>query len=82
VRITIRRVDRRLADALERERRRRGASLNETVLGLLRQSLGIDSEWPRSNGLRKIAGGWSEADLREFEQATAVFEQIDPELWS
>jgi hypothetical protein len=60
----------------------RGASLNQTVLDLLRRALGLDESATRSNGLRKLSGTWSDEDLQSFERATAVFEQVDPELWS
>jgi plasmid stability protein len=79
--LTIRNVDEALARALERERRRRGASLNQTVLELLRRGLGVSSEDEAPNGLRALAGSWSKEDLRAFESATAVFEQVDEELW-
>lgn len=77
--LTIRNVPDELASALEQEKRRRGQSLNETVLGLLKQGLGVGT--PRSNGLAALAGGWTEEDLREFEEATKMFERIDPEIW-
>lgn len=81
--ITIRNLSPALARALERERRRRGASLNQTVLDLLELALGVasGSETPFSNGLAKLAGGWTEAQLEAFRSATAVFERVDPELW-
>ena len=79
--LTIRNVDERLARALARETSQRGVSLNQTVIDLLRQALGLDTSAPRSNGLAKLAGTWSARDLTEFETNTAVFEQIDPELW-
>ena len=69
-----------LAEALEREKRRRGKSLNQTVIDLLGQGLG--GQGMRSNGLGRLAGGWSEGEFRDFEQATAPFEAIDEELWS
>ncbi|MFL5872241.1 MAG: hypothetical protein ACJ75T_02040 [Solirubrobacterales bacterium] len=68
-----------LAEALEREKRRKGKSLNQTVIDLLGQVLGAEGE--RSNGLGRLAGGWSEEELREFERATAQFEAVDEELW-
>lgn len=68
-----------MAEALEREKRRRGRSLNQTVIDLLGQSLGVGGS--RSNGLGRLAGSWDEKDAREFEQAIAPFEQIDEELW-
>lgn len=77
--LTIRNLPGGVADALEREKRRRGRSLNQTVIDLLAQSLGV--EGTRSNGLAGLAGGWDEDELHEFEQAVSPFEQIDEELW-
>jgi hypothetical protein len=77
--LTIRNLPPSLAEALEREKRRRGQSLNQTVIDLLGQGLGTGGV--RSNGLGRLAGGWSEEDFREFEQATAQFEAVDDELW-
>lgn len=79
--ITIRDVDGQLAHALEQAKRKRGTSLNRTVLDLLRQALGLE-EASSGNGLRKLAGAWSEEDLERFEKATAPFEQVDEELWA
>lgn len=78
--LTIRGVPRDLAQALEREKERRGTSLNQTVLELLGQGLGVTP--PRSNGLRRLAGGWSAEDFAEFEEAVAPFGVIGEELWS
>jgi plasmid stability protein len=77
--LTIRNLPTPVAEALEREKHRRGRSLNQTVIDLLGQSLGVGSG--RSNGLGRLGGTWDEEDLREFERATAPFEQIDEELW-
>ena len=79
--LTIRNVDPALAKALERERKRRGDSLNQTVLEVLRQSLGVSPGGHRSNGLRELAGTWTAKDKAEFDAATQAFEAIDPELW-
>jgi plasmid stability protein len=77
--LTIRNLPQSLAEALEREKRRRGKSLNQTVIDLLGQGLG--AEGARSNGLGRLAGGWSEDEFRDFERATAQFEAVDEELW-
>lgn len=77
--MTIRNLPAPVADALEREKRRRGRSLNQTVIDLLGQSLGVEKS--RSNGLGRLAGSWGEDELAEFERAVAPFEQIDEELW-
>jgi len=78
--LTIRNLPPALAEALEREKRRRGQSLNQTVIDLLDQGLG--TRGARSNGLGRLAGGWSEKEFRDFEKATAQFEEMDAELWS
>ncbi|HEX7843066.1 MAG TPA: hypothetical protein VF469_36585 [Kofleriaceae bacterium] len=79
--LTIRKVDPRLAAALTRETRRRGTSLNQTVLDLLRRGLGMDTSAPHTNGLEKFAGTWTAEEFEEFEFNVAMFDKIDPELW-
>ncbi len=78
--MTIRNVPPSLAEALEREKRRRGQSLNQTVIELLDQGLGTVRA--RSNGLGSLGGGWSEKEFRDFERATAPVEEVDEEVWS
>ena len=77
--ITIRNLPPEVSEALEREKRRRGESLNQTVIELLSQGLGVGVD--RSNGLADLAGQWSEEELRQFEEAIAAFDEVDPELW-
>lgn len=77
--MTIRNLPPGIADALEREKRRRGKSLNQTVIDLLGQGLGAQSA--RSNGLGRMAGGWSEEEFNDFERTMAPFEGVDEELW-
>lgn len=77
--LTVRNVPPEVAEALEREKRRRGESLNQTVIELLTHGLGVGTT--RSNGLGRLAGSWSEEEFREFERAVAPFEEVDAELW-
>ena len=79
--LTIRNVPPDLAEALEQEKHRRGQSLNQTVLQLLAQGLGLGPTGRRSNGLARLAGTWTAAEYDQFEAAVAVTEQIDEELW-
>lgn len=79
--LTIRGVSKRLSDMLEREKRRRGQSLNQTVLDVLAERLGVGDAGPRRNGLARLAGTWSREDHAQFEKAVATGEQIDDELW-
>ena len=50
--MTIRNVPIELAHALDKERRKRGTSLNRTALALLRNALGVPNQAVPSNGLR------------------------------
>jgi len=77
--LTIRNLPPEVAKALEKEKRRRGRSLNQTVIELLGQGLGVGKR--RSNGLASLAGSWDEEELARFEEAVAAFETIDHELW-
>jgi hypothetical protein len=79
--LTIRGLSPRLARALESERKRRGRSLNQTVLELLNRALGVDTTEVRRNGLRRLAGTWTAREQSRFDEAVAFTEQIDPELW-
>lgn len=78
--LTIRNVPEELYKALRREKYRRGKSLNQAVIDLLSERLAVGTT--RSNGLARLAGRWTEDEFRRFEEATAVFENTDEELWS
>ena len=79
--LTVRNVPVEVAEALQAEKLRRGASLNQTVLDLLRRALGLAPDAAYENGLSRHAGDWSQAELQEFEDNTRMFRQIDEELW-
>ena len=78
--MTIRNVSPEVAAALDEEKRRRGLSLNRTVLALIEESLGTNGN-TRSNGLHRLAGTWNEEEFRQFEDAVAPFSEVDTELW-
>jgi hypothetical protein len=77
--LTVRDLPERVASALEKERRRRGTSLNQTVIDLLGQSLGVSSK--RSNGLARLAGAWSAKEQRQFLSGIRRFKEIDTDFW-
>ncbi|MFO0756669.1 MAG: hypothetical protein U0359_09270 [Byssovorax sp.] len=77
----MRNVPEDVVKALASETRRRSASLNQAVIDLLRQALGLAQGNDFDNGLGALAGTWSAQDLRSFEDATRGFETIDEELW-
>jgi hypothetical protein len=79
--LTLRGVPPAVMRALDRERKRRDTSLNQTAIDALGQALGVAGGEPPDNGLAALAGTWSSADLRAFTTATRVFEHVDDELW-
>jgi hypothetical protein len=78
--LTIHHLPPELAQALERESLRLRASLDQTVIQLLRQALRIGSQEKR-NGLASLAGTWTAEEHERFEAAIAVTEQVDEDLW-
>lgn len=79
--LTVRNVPPPLARALEREKRRRGESLNQTIIDLLSQGLGVKGGDVRRNGLKRLSGAWSAEDQARFEAAVSSLEEIDKDLW-
>lgn len=79
--LTVRNVPEELGRALRKETRKRGTSLNQTVIDLLGHGLGISSSKRHSNGLRRLAGTWSEADHSQFVKALDITEKVDEEIW-
>jgi plasmid stability protein len=65
--LTVRNLPADIAAALEQERRRRGGSLNQTVVNALRRGLGL-GEGCVSNGLASLAGKWSEEEFAAFQK--------------
>jgi hypothetical protein len=78
--LTIRNLPADVSAALEREKRRRGVSLNQVVIDLLQLSLGVNG--PRRNGLARLAGTWSEAEHRDFLKRIESLNEIDKEMWT
>jgi hypothetical protein len=78
-RLTVRNVPTDIAAALAQEQRRRGTSLNQTIIDLLREGLGVSCF--RSNGLARLAGTWARREEREFLRRVQTFKEIDPGLW-
>jgi plasmid stability protein len=62
--LTVRNLPEELSAALEREKRRRGTSLNRTVIDVLTQSLGVVGK--RSNGLARLSGTWTKLSTAVF----------------
>lgn len=73
-------VERRLRALARAE----GISLNEAVLRLLRRGAGLQSPDTGDvigDALDHLGGTWTTTDLREFESAVRITEQVDDGLW-
>jgi hypothetical protein len=83
--ITLRTSDRRLPAALKREAARRGVSVNQLAVELLRRGLGLESARPvpeRFDDLDALAGTWTREQACELDSAVAAQRQVDDKLWS
>ena len=81
--MTLRGIDDRIAEALKEKATKEGISVNALTLKLLRETLGIEKKKRivTYTDLDHLAGTWSEQDAVEFEEATAVFEKVDEDMW-
>lgn len=82
--LSLRGIDDEMAEALKKEAKRANASLNATLLNLIRESIGLKKKrWTRVyTDLDDLAGTWSEKDEKEFKESTSAFSRIDEDLWS
>ncbi len=82
--ITLRQIPTELAEILEREAAATGASLNKTVLRLLKKATGIsDNGRPpgRFHDLDDLAGSWTRKQSREFDGTLEEQRPIDSDVW-
>lgn len=75
--LTIRKVPKELARRLKELAERRGQSVNETVLTLLRDSVGLDERVER---LKKYAT-WTREEVAEMDGFIREQRAIDDDLW-
>jgi len=79
--IVIREIDETTAEWLDQEATRRGQSVEEVALDLLRQ--GIEhAQLVTYHDLDALAGTWGEEDETEFLQAVKALRKTDEELWT
>ncbi|MDD5284802.1 MAG: hypothetical protein PHD54_03000 [Desulfuromonadaceae bacterium] len=81
--MTLRGIDDTISGALKEKARREDTSVNTVMLRILKEGLGIEKKKRNVvyDDLDHLAGTWSAADAAEFEQATAVFEKVDEDMW-
>ena len=83
--LTVRGFDRDLEARLREAARREGVSLNKAALRLMRRGAGLTDrpaeEGAIGNTLDEFFGTWTPDEAEEFDDAVAVFEQLDEEVW-
>ncbi|MFO7731323.1 MAG: antitoxin [Spirochaetia bacterium] len=82
--LTIRGVDEKLERALKEKAQQEHMSMNKLVIRILQNNLVKDKQseiLKTYDDLDHLAGTWSEAEAREFEEYITPFEQIDEEMW-
>lgn len=84
--VTLRGVDAAMRGALVAEARRRGLSLNRTLLALVREAVGLDGG--REAGRRRtfddldhLAGTWDAAETKRILKEAARHRCVDAEIW-
>jgi plasmid stability protein len=82
--ILIRNLEPSLIETLKVEAEKLQWSVNRLVKTLLEQAVSkktTSSVNQAKNDLAKFAGGWTASDAKEFKAATAMFDQIDEDMW-
>lgn len=77
----IRQIPEVLNGRLRAVAKRKGKSLNKTIVGLLSESVGLTDNTKKKRDLSRFAGTWNQKEASEFSKHTKIFEQIDKEIW-
>jgi len=82
--ITLRNLPDAVARLVRHKAASEGISLNRAVILVLQERLGLARQRSerRHHDLDELAGAWSEAEARAFDQVLAARRAIDPELWA
>ncbi len=88
--ITIDNLDDGAFERLTSEARRLGTTPTAVAADVLRSAMSGQSHAgatppltpeQRRERIAALAGTWTDEDVREFDEATAPFREIDPQLW-
>ena len=81
--ITIRGLEGSLGEKIERLAKKKGWSLNKTIIGLLKTALGMDNlkQTDHLEDFLEFLGVWSQEDVRSFYSAITELEEVHPEDW-
>jgi plasmid stability protein len=81
--MTVRGLDDDTIKALKEKAMREGASINTTLVKILRKELGIEKKRRTVvyHDLDHLAGTWDKKDYSEFQKNVKDFEVIDKKMW-
>jgi hypothetical protein len=81
--LTIRGIGDQLAKALKERSKIQQESMNQTVVKLLKEGVGLSGKaiFPKYNDLDALAGTWSAEEEAAFFNTIKFFEDIDKEIW-
>src|SRR6188768_1862436 len=74
----LRDIDERVAERIKELARQRGWPLNDVILHLIKQALGLaEPEPPPVPGdIARLMGAWDDAEARAFQEAMASFNKL------
>ena len=82
--ITIRGIDSSISEKLKQLAKTEGKSVNQLVLDLIRQNLGMQKKKKftrRYNDLDHLFGKWSQTEFKKIQGFIDSQRKIDPEMW-
>lgn len=79
--ITIRGIESHIEQEIRRIAKMNGQSINQFLKEIIHKEFGVGKRRPRANTIKKLAGGWRQADADAFESSIRFCEQIDEEMW-
>lgn len=82
--LSVRGVGEKSLQRLKQTAKRRGVSVNRLITDILNSETGLAPATKKPavyHDLDKLAGTWSTAEARAFDEAIASFGQIDEEHW-
>jgi len=82
----LRDIDERVADRIKEMARQKGWPLNDVILHLLKQALGLAEPDPAPvpGDIARLAGAWGDEETRAFEAAMNAFSGLpddEPHFW-
>lgn len=82
--LTVRNVDESLSDALKREAKKRGQSVNKLVVDILQLSLGLKSTSVKPmayTDLDHLAATWQDEETDRFNACVQKHRKVDEDMW-